>query len=71
MDMQLIFCNFFQIVITKGMTEKDRMWVEMIRPPKSKEVKGGKSLFMIIRTLMASRRKLAREMVSTSKKFSR
>ena len=43
----------------------------MIRPLKSKEVKGGKSLFMIIRTLMASRRKLAREKVSTSKKFSR
>ena len=46
-------------------------WVEMIRPLKSEEVKSGKSLFMIIRTLMASWRKLTRESVSTSKKFSR
>ena len=71
MDMQLIFCNLYKIVFTKGKTEKEFFQVEMIRPLRSKEVKGGKSLFMIIRTPMGSRRKLTREMVSTSKKLSR
>ena len=43
----------------------------MIRPLKSEKVRCGKSLFMIIRALMASYRKVAREVVLTSKKFSR
>jgi len=71
MDMQLIFCNFSKIVNTKGKTEMEYFRVEMIRPPKSEEVKSGKSLFMIIRALMASWRKLTRGAVSTSKKHSR
>ena len=71
MDKPLIFGYFGKIVITKGKTEKEYFWVEMIRPPKSKEVKGGKSTFMIIRALMVSRRKLARETVSSSEKLSR
>jgi len=40
--------------------------VEMIRLLNSKEVKGGKSTFMIIRAMMVSRRKLAIRTVSTS-----
>ena len=71
MDMQLIFCNFIKIVMSKGMTKMEGVWVEMIRPPKSEEVKGGKSTFMIIRTLMGRRRKLSRDKFSTSKKLSR
>src|SRR3989344_8698344 len=71
MDMQLIFCNFDKIVTTKGKTKMEYFWVEMIRPLKSEEVKGGKSLFAIIRALMASWRKLTRENVSTSEKLSR
>ena len=43
----------------------------MIRPLRSEEVKGGKSPFAIIRTLMGRRRKLSTDKFSTSKKLSR
>ena len=66
MDKPLIFGYFGKIVRSEGKTEKEYFWVEMIRPLKSEEVKSGKSLFMIIRTLMASWRKLTREAISSS-----
>ena len=71
MDKPLIFGYFVEIVITKGKTGMECLWVEMIRPLKSEEVKGGKSPFTIIRALMASCRKMARKRISTSKKLSR
>ena len=71
MDMQLIFCNFLKIVITKGKTERECFWAEMIRPPRSEEVKSGKSLFAIIRALSVRRVKPSREIVSFSNKLSR
>ena len=71
MDKPLIFGYFVEIVITKGKTGMECLWVEMIRPLKSEEVKGGKSPFTIIRALIAIWLALESETVSTSKKFSR
>ena len=71
MDKQLIFCYFGKIVMSEGMTEMEGVWVEMIRPLKSEEVKVRKSTFAIIRTLMGRRRKLSTDKFSTSKKLSR
>ena len=48
MDKQLIFCYFFKIVITKGMTEMEYFKVEMIRPLKSEEVRVSKSALTFI-----------------------
>ena len=45
MDMQLIFCNFNKVVFTKGKTEMECFWVEMIRPLKSEEVRDWKIRF--------------------------
>ena len=39
MDKPLIFGYFGKIVISKGKTEMEGFWVEMIRPLKSEEVK--------------------------------
>ena len=48
MDKPLIFGYLGKIVRSEGKTEEESFWVEMIRPPKSKEVKDGKSTFMFI-----------------------
>ena len=39
MDKPLIFGYFGRIVMSKGKTEMELVWVEMIRPPRSEEVK--------------------------------
>ena len=39
MDKPLIFGYFDKIVTTKGKSEMEHFWVEMIRPLKSEEVK--------------------------------
>ena len=71
MDNPLIFGYFGKIVMSEEKTEMEWVWVEMIRPPRSEEVKSRKSLFAIIRASSASWRKLTRDFVSTSKKLSR